>query len=105
MPTRGRHVFKTFRDLELEVLGPLNTMHSGCFPSERENPRCRYYLNYTVNYAHLKCAGQDRNGKQCLFRYWFKFKTYPNSNCEDGIGHFDFELFRLINSNHSLPLH
>ena len=82
-------------------------MHSEMFPKEGESGQVptRYYFTYTSNYAHLKCAGQDSQGKQCLFRYWFKFKTFPDSTQEDGIGYYDFELFRLINSNHSLPLH
>ena len=104
MPNRETFVkFKTLGDLEVQVVQQLNELHYGQRVVS-DPAKSKYFINFTSNYAQLKCSCRPC-GRECKFRYWFKFRTMPNSNCEGGVEYYDFELFRLINSNHSMPLH
>lgn len=95
--------FKTINELMNEVVKKVNWIHYGSAMAESVDGT-HYFLNFTDNYAQLKCSATC-NSKKCLFMYWFKFKSLRNSNCKGGIERYDFKLFRLINSNHSMPLH
>lgn len=88
-------MFRSMEELKLHILEPLNKLHCS-----HSGNRHLYFIHFTDKYAQLKCSGRTHSGKECLFRYWFKFKR----NAASG-ENFDFELYRLINSNHSLPLH
>jgi hypothetical protein len=103
MPRGGKSkMLRTRTEIETEIVQTCNWLHHG--QKTISDSETRYFLHFTEKYAVLKCSCLS-SGKECLFKYWFKFKRMANSCSSTGEEFYDFELFRLINSNHSLPLH
>ena len=80
--------------MKQKLLDPINKAHCAFakkYYNKREN---NYDLYNSDSYLILKCKKPG-----CIFRYWLKYVEVNGKKTEK------LYIYRLINSNHSLPEH